>query len=76
MRLGAMVLGGPWLIALAMLLLGGRFQHIRRSEIDMLVLAVTYPLGPAVAGFLLGLVMPLLRRPRAAIAGCILASVP
>src|SRR5690349_8503752 len=75
MRLGALALGGPWLLILV-LLLGGRFQRARGSEMDMVVLAVVYPLGPALAGLLLGLVMPYLRRPWAAVVGGILASIP
>src|SRR3982751_2202440 len=76
MRLGAVVLGGPWLLILVLLLLGGRFQRGRGSEMDMLVLAVVYPTGTALAGFLLGLVMPLLRRPWAAVVAGVVASVP
>jgi hypothetical protein len=76
MSLGALALGGPWLIILAMLLFGGRFLTSRRIEADMLVLAVTYPLGPAIAGLLLGVVMPRLRRPWAAVVAGVLASLP
>ena len=76
MRLGAVVLGGPWLLILVLLAVGGRFQRARGSEIDMLLLAVVYPTGPALAGLLLGLAMPWLRRPWAAVVAGIVASVP
>ena len=76
MRIGAVALGGPWLLILVMLLLGGRFQRARGSEIDILVLAVVYPIGPALAGALLGLAMPFLRRPWAAVVAGVLAGVP
>jgi hypothetical protein len=73
---GAVILGAPWLLVLVLLVLGGRFQRNRGSEIDMLVLAIVYPLGPAVAGALLGLCMPLLRRPWTAVVAGMIAGIP
>lgn len=65
--IGAIALAGPWLIIVLMLAFGGRFAHGRGGEWDLLVLALTYPLGPALAGLLLGILMPLLRRPWVAV---------
>lgn len=75
-RLGALALGGPWLLLVLLLVVGGRFQRVRSSEWDMLVLVFAYPLGSALAGLLLGLAMPLLRRPWAAVLAGFLATVP
>jgi hypothetical protein len=68
-----MVLLGPWLLLLLCLPFAGRFMSLRRGgEIDLLVMLVVYPLGPAIAGLFLGLVQPWLRQPWVAI----LAGIP
>jgi hypothetical protein len=47
--------GGCTLIILAMYALGGRYQHDKASDMDLLVLSISYPIGSVLLGAILAL---------------------
>jgi hypothetical protein len=74
--LGAAILGAPWVLLLLVLAIGGRYQVARSTEYDLLLLAAVYPLGPALAGVVLGAVQPVLWRPWVAVLAGIVVVIP